>query len=163
RVSFLAGRKGLDFSQNETSVLRELRKSVRCATAELPEMIQKNLDQQTHLNRQINHLWTSRLPELVTAADVIDLGNSKVGIQVVELPQKLVGKLAGMIATSLQGAGIVISDINIAIFSNTINAMELFKKIQTKAGGKGGGSAKAANGKLEKAVTVDEIKIALAD
>ena len=90
------------------------------------------------------------------------MGGSTVGIQVIEMPQKLVGKLAGMIARSVEGAGVVVSGINVAIFSNTIDAMELFKKIQANAGGKGGGSAKAANGKLEKAATVDEITKALA-
>ena len=85
------------------------------------------------------------------------MAGSKVGIQVIEMPQKLVGKLAGMIARSVEGAGVVVSGINVAIFSNTIDAMELFKKIQDAAGGKGGGSAQAANGKLERSVTAAEI------
>ena len=158
RLSFLAGRKALEFSQTETAVLRALRKSVRCATGDLPEMIQKNLDQLTHLNRQINHLWTARLPELVETAAVIEINQSKIGIQVVDLPQKLIGKLAGMIAASLEGAAIVVSDINIAIFSNTVDAMALFNKIQNIAGGKGGGAKQAANGKLDKTITTDQIK-----
>ena len=44
-----------------------------------------------------------------------------------------------MIASAIDGAGVVVSDVNIAINSNKINANDLLKKIQNAAGGKGGG------------------------
>lgn len=62
-----------------------------------------------------------------------------------------------MIASAIDGAGVVVSNVNIAISSNKINANDLLKKIQNAAGGKGGGSPKAANGKLSRNVTTDDI------
>jgi len=62
-----------------------------------------------------------------------------------------------MIASAIDGAGVVVSGVNIAISSNKINANDLLKKIQNVAGGKGGGSPKAANGKLSRNVTTNEI------
>jgi len=38
-----------------------------------------------------------------------------------------------------------------------MNANELLRKIQNTVGGKGGGSSKAANGRLSRAVTTDEL------
>jgi alanyl-tRNA synthetase len=62
-----------------------------------------------------------------------------------------------MMAEIFQGAGIVVSDTNIAISSKKINAIDLLRKIQDVVGGKGGGSHKAANGKLNRTVTPDEL------
>jgi len=162
RVYFLAGRKALEFSQLETSVMQELRKSVRCATADLPEIIQKNIEQSRKLNKEVNRLWTNQLPELVKTADIIEYESSEIGIQVVEVPARLTTKLAAMIAEEI-GAGIVVNVKNISIYSETLDANELFEKIQVVAGGRGGGSAKAVNGVLEKVLAVEEIKAVLGD
>jgi len=62
-----------------------------------------------------------------------------------------------MIAEAIDGAGIVVSDVNIAISSNRMNANKLLRKIQNTVGGKGGGSSKAANGRLNRTVTTDEL------
>jgi len=62
-----------------------------------------------------------------------------------------------MIAEAIDGAGIVVSDVNIAISSNRMNANDLLRKIQNTVGGKGGGSSKAANGRLSRTVTTDEL------
>ncbi len=48
-------------------------------------------------------------------------------------------------------------DVNIVISSNRMNANELLRKIQNTVGGKGGGSSKAANGRLSRTVTTDEL------
>ena len=65
--------------------------------------------------------------------------------------------LAGMIAEATGGAGLVVSDTNIAISSRTIDAGGLLKKIQSVVGGKGGGSPKSANGRLNRPVAVSEL------
>jgi len=97
------------------------------------------------------------LPDLVKSAEEIEVESSKIGIQVTDIPRQLVTKLAGMIADGIDGAGIVVSDVNIAISSNRMNANELLRKIQNTVGGKGGGSSKAANGRLSRTVTTDEL------
>jgi len=71
--------------------------------------------------------------------------------------QNLASVLAGMIAESLAGAGIVISDTQIAISSKTLDAGALLRQIQSHTGGKGGGSPKSANGRLDRPVTIDEL------
>ena len=157
RVFFLAGRKALEQSQLETSVLRELRKSAGCSTSELSEIFQKTSDHSKKLNKEINRLWSRMLPDLVKSAETVEVESSKIGIQVIDVPRQLVTKLAGMIADAIDGAGIVVSDVNIAINSKRMNADELLRKIQDTVGGKGGGSSKAANGRLGRTVTTDEL------
>jgi len=157
RMFFLAGRKALEQSQLETSTLRELRKSAGCSTSELLTIFQKTLGHSKELSKEINRLWSRMLPDLVKSAEEIEVESSKIGIQVTDIPRQLVTKLAGMIADAIDGAGIVVSDVNIAISSNRMNANELLRKIQNTVGGKGGGSSKAANGRLDRTVTTDEL------
>ncbi len=157
RTFFLAGRKALEHSQLETSILRELRKSAGCSTSELSAIFQKTLGHSKELTKEISRLWSRMLPELVKSAEAVEVESSKIGIQVTDIPRQLVTKLAGMIAEAIDGTGIVVSDTSIAISSNRMNANELLRKIQNTVGGKGGGSAKAANGKLNRTVTTDEL------
>ena len=154
---FLAGRKALEHSQLETSILRELRKSAGCSTSELLAIFQKTLGHSKELTKEINRLWSRMLPDLVKSAEAAEVESSKIGIQVTDVPRQLVTKLAGMIAEAIDGTGIVVSDTSIAISSNRMNANDLLKKIQNTVGAKGGGSAKAANGKLNRTVTTDEL------
>jgi len=157
RIFFLAGRKALEHSQLETFVLRELRKLAGCSTSELSTVFQKTSDHSKELTKELNRLWSLMLPELVESADIVEVELSKIGIQVAEIPKQLLTKLAAMIASAIDGAGVVVSNVNIAISSNKINANDLLKKIQNAAGGKGGGSPKAANGTLSRNVTTDDI------
>ena len=157
RISFVAGRKALEFSQAETSTLRELRKLSKCSTPELPVILQKALEQSKNLNKEVDRLQGLILPSLVESVKVIDIGSSKVGIQVNAVSNKYAGKLAAMIANEIDGTGIVISDGNIVINSRNLNANDLLKKLQKAVGGKGGGSSKTASGKLDKTVTTEQV------
>ena len=157
RIFFLAGKKALEHSQFETSVLRELRKSAGCSTSELLKVFQKASDHSKELTREINRLWSRMLPDLVKSAETAELESSKIGIQVTDIPRQLVTKLAGMIADVIDGTGIVVSDTSIAISSNRMNANDILRKIQNTVGGKGGGSSKAANGNLGTTITTEEI------
>ncbi len=156
RIFFLAGAAALEYTQAETSVLRELRKVASCSTAELPVLYEKALAQAKELAKQIDGLWAQRLPDLAAAAEVVEVDSSRVGIQVTEFPVSLAGKLAGMIANRA-GAGIAISGTRIAINATTLDAGALLKRIQAATGGKGGGSPHAANGSLGRAVTAGEL------
>ncbi len=157
RIFFLAGRKALEHSQFETSILRELRKSAGCSSSELNTIFEKALSHSKELTKEINRLWSRMLPDIAKSATVTEVESTKIGIQVTDIPRQLITKLAGMMAETFDGAGIFVSDTNIAISSNGINANDLLRKIQDAIGGKGGGSAKAANGKLNKTVTTDEL------
>ncbi len=157
RVSFIAGRKALEFSQTETSILRELRKLSKCSTAELPVILQKSLDHSKSLNKEVDRLQALILPSLVESANVIDVGSSKFGIQINAVSGKYAGKLAALIADGINGTGIVVSDGNVAINSKNLNADDLFRRLQKAVGGKGGGSPTAASGKLDKMVTTEQI------
>jgi alanyl-tRNA synthetase len=157
RVSFVAGRKALEFSQAETSILRELRKLSKCSTPELPVILQKALDQSKNLNKEVDRLQGLMLPSLVESAKVIEIGSSKVGIQINAVSSKYAGKLAAMIANEIDGTGIVTSDGNIVINSMNLNANDLLKKLHKAVGGKGGGSSKTASGRLDKTVTTEQV------
>jgi len=157
RIFFLAGRKALEYSQLETSILRELRKSAGCSTSELLTVFQKALDHSKEMTKEVSRLWSRILSDLVESAEVAEVESSKIGIQITDIPKQLVTKLAGMIADAVDGVGIVVSDISIAISSNRMNANNLLRKIQNTVGGKGGGSSKAANGKLGRTVTTEEL------
>lgn len=157
RVTFVAGMKALEYSQLETSVLRELRKIAGCSTPELPAILQKALDRTSELNKEVERLWSLSLPGLAGSARVAEVQSTKIGIQVAEIPNPLLAKLAAMIAEVVGGAGIAVSDVNIAINSTGVSARETLAQIQSVAGGKGGGSPRAANGKLGRTVTPDEI------
>jgi len=157
RLSFIAGRKALEFSQTETSILRELRKLSKCSTVELPIILQKALDHSKSLNKEVDRLQGLILPSLVESAKVIDVGSSKIGIQVNAVSSKYAGKLAALIADGINGTGIVVSDGNVAINSKNLNADDLFRRLQKAVGGKGGGSPTAASGKLDKMVTTEQI------
>jgi alanyl-tRNA synthetase len=161
RVSFLAGRKALEQSQSETAVLRELRKTARCANSELPATLQKALDRAKELTKEVERLWSLRLADLAKSAEIVEVGASKVGIYTAGLPRELVPVLAGMIAEMTGGAGVVISDVQIAINSTTLDAGSLLQQIQGRFGGKGGGSPKAASGRLDQPATTEELKTLL--
>ncbi len=157
RLHFAAGAKALEFSQAETSTLRELRRTSKCSTAELPAILRKALDQSRNLAREVDRLQGCMLPSFVESARMTEVGPSKVGIQVNAVAGKYAGKLAALIAGQIGGAGIVVSDCNIAVSSKTLDAGELLQKLQRAVGGKGGGSPASASGRLDTAVTTDQI------
>jgi alanyl-tRNA synthetase len=157
RIFFLAGTKALEYSQTETSILRELRKSAGCSSSELLTIFEKALSNTKESSKEISRLWSQMLPDIANSATVTEVESTQIGIQVTDIPRQLITKLAGMMAETFDGAGIVVSDTNIAISSKYINANDLLMKIQDTIGGKGGGSPKAANGKLNKTVTLDEL------
>jgi len=157
RVSFLAGARALERSQVETAVLRELRKLAGCATADLPALFQKGQERVKELGKELERIWSLRLADLAKAAEVVPVGASSVSVYVGELPRELMSVLAGMMAEAANGAGVVVSEVNIAISSRTLDAGGLLKKIQNAVGGKGGGSPKSANGRLDRPVTADEL------
>ena len=163
RIFFLAGIKALEYSQIETSILRELRKIAGCSSSELNSIFVKALENSKESAKEIQRLWSQILPDIAKSAKVIEIESTKIGIQVTDIPRQLITKLTGMMAENFNGAGIAVSDTNIAISSNKINANNLFKKIQDTIGGKGGGSPKAANGKLDRTVTIDELISILKD
>ena len=161
RVTFLAGRKALEFSQQETSILRQLRKAAGCSSSELPMSFEKVVTHSNELAKEINRLWSQLLPNFVRTAQVDEIEGSKIGVQIAQVPRKYLAKLAAMIANEVNGAGIVVSDQNIVISSDGISAREILDRILALAGGKGGGSPTTANGKLGRDVTFDEIKMIL--
>ncbi len=157
RVSFAAGPAALEFSQAETSILKELRQLSKCSTAELPVILSKALESSKNLNKQVERLQGLMLPGFVESASVVEIDSSKVGIQIDAVSAKLAGKLAALIANEFDGTGIVISDGSIAINSINLNANDLLKKLHKAVGGKGGGSVHAASGRLDKQITTEQI------
>jgi alanyl-tRNA synthetase len=157
RLSFLAGKRALERSLSETSILRELRKTACCATADLPAILQKASERSKELAKEVDRVWSLRLCDLVKSTKAITIGSSTVSVYVGELPRELAAVLAGMIAEAMGGAGVVVSDTNIAISSKTLDAGGLLRKIHSSVGGKGGGAPKSANGRLNRPVAIDEL------
>jgi alanyl-tRNA synthetase len=157
RVSFTAGPAALEFSQNETSILKELRQLSKCSTAELLVIFRKALESAKNLNKEMERLQDMMLPGFVESAQFVEVGSAKIGIQIDAVSAKLAGKLAAMIANEIDGTGIVISDGSIAINSIKLNAGDLLKKLYKAVGGKGGGSANSASGRLDKHVTTEQV------
>ena len=157
RVSFAAGPTALEFSQAETSILKELRQLSKCSTIELPAILSKALESSKNLNKEVERLQELMLSGFVESARIVEIGSSKIGIQIDVVSGKLAGKLAALIANEIDGTGIVISDSNIVINSKNINANDLLKKLHKAVGGKGGGSANAASGRLDKQVTTEQV------
>jgi len=163
RVSFCAGAKALAFSQNETSVLRTLRRLSKCSTEELPKIMQKNLDNARAASKELERLQSLMLPGLAERASVVDIGAERIGIQVDAVAPKLISKLAAMIAQRIDGTGIAVSESRIAIHSTQGCARDLFARLQTALGAKGGASPQAANGRLDSPATAKEITEILQD
>ena len=157
RISFAAGSTALEFSQAETSILKELRQLSKCSTIELPAILRKALESSKNLNKEVERLQSLMLPGLVKSAMIVEIGSSKIGIQIDAVSSKLAGKLAALIANEIDGTGIVISDGNIVINSKNLNANDLLKKLHKAVGGKGGGSPNAASGRLDKQVTTEQV------
>lgn len=161
RVSFLAGRKALEYAQAEASVLRELRKAAGCATSELPAAFEKALNHSSELAKEVNRLWTLLLPGFVETAKILEMEGERIGVHLSEVPKKFLAKLAVMIAQSVDGVGIVVSERKIAVSSCHRSAKEILGQIIAAVGGKGGGSATTANGGLENDITFDQIRVIL--
>ncbi len=157
RVSFAAGPTALEFSQAETSILKELRQISKCSTIELPVIFSKALESSKNLHKEVERLQSLMLPGFVESAMIVEVGSSKIGIQVDAVSGKLAGKLAAMIANEIDGTGIIISEGNIVINSKNLNANDLLKKLHEAVGGKGGGSAQAASGRLDKHLTTEQV------
>ncbi|MHC4542463.1 MAG: alanyl-tRNA editing protein, partial [Planctomycetota bacterium] len=130
RVTFLAGTRALAYSQLETSVLRELRKAAGCSTSELPMLLRKALDRTNELSKEIERLWSLLLPGLAESAQIVEIESTKIGIHVAEIPNPLLTKLAAMIAETVGGAGIAVSDLNVAIRSGGGSAKDILARIQ---------------------------------
>ena len=137
--------------------MKELRQLSKCSTAELPVILRKALESAKNLNKKVERLQGLLLLGFVESAIITEIGSSKIGIQIDAVSAKLAGKLAALIANEIDGTGIVISDGNIAINSRNLNAGDLLKKLHKAVGGKGGGSANAASGKLDKHVTTEQV------
>jgi alanyl-tRNA synthetase len=163
RLSFIAGPKALAFSQAETSTLRSLRQCAKCATQDLPDTLQNTLDRASKLNKQVDGLYDMMLPTLVDTAMVVETEGSRVGIQVTAMPKKLTGKLAALIASHLNGNGVVVSGNAIFIHSKTKIAKVLLQRLHDAVGGRGGGSEQAANGMLTEALACEQIADILQD
>ncbi|MBP7051587.1 MAG: hypothetical protein KBE65_11275 [Phycisphaerae bacterium] len=157
RVSFLAGKKALERSQAETAVLRDLRGLAGCPTGELPSALHKVMDRSKELSKELGRVWSLRLPDLVKAAEIATISSHRVGIYAGELPRESAPTLAAMIAEATQGAGIAICDGYVAVSGGTLGASDLLRKIQSHCGGKGGGSPKAASGRLDRTPTAQEV------
>ncbi|OHB80581.1 MAG: hypothetical protein A2Z25_01485 [Planctomycetes bacterium RBG_16_55_9] len=161
RVTFLAGGKALEYCQGETSILRELRKAAGCSSGELPAAFEKAVNRSNELAKEVNRLWSLLLPGLAETAPMAELEGSKVGVQIAQIPPQFLAKLAALIADVNGGAGVVVSDQNIAVSSRGVSAKEILGHILNSAGGKGGGSPAAANGRLGKTMTFHEIRTIL--
>jgi alanyl-tRNA synthetase len=157
RLYFVAGKTATEFSQSETSILRELRKLSKCSTSELPVLIRKSLEHSKSLSKEVDRLQALMLPSLVESARVIEVESSKIGIHVGDISSNHAGKLAALIAGKVDGTGIVVSDSNIVINSKNMSARNIFEKLQKALGGKGGGSPNAASGRLDRRVTTEQI------
>ncbi|MGB2865739.1 MAG: DHHA1 domain-containing protein [Sedimentisphaerales bacterium] len=157
RISFAAGLTALEFSQAETSILKELRQLSMCSTIELPAILRKAMESSKNLNKEVERLQGLMLPGFVESARIMEIGSSKIGIQIDAVSAKLAGKLAALIANEIDGTGIVISEGNIVINSRNLNANDLLKKLHKAVGGKGGGSSNAASGRLDRTITNDQI------
>jgi alanyl-tRNA synthetase len=123
----------------------------------LPTVFQKAAEKSKELAKEADRVWSLRLSDLAKSAEAITIGSSTVSVYAGELPRELVSVLAGMIAEATNGVGMVVSDTNIAVSSKTLDAGGLLKKIQNTVGGKGGGSPKSANGRLNRPVTINEL------
>ena len=163
RLHFAAGAKALEFSQTETTTLRELRKVSKCSSLELPAILQKALEKSKSLAKEVDRLQDSMLPSFVESARIVESGFSRIGIQVDAVTGRYAGKLAALIAEKINGTGIVVTDCNVAISSKNLDADELLRRLRTAAGGKGGGSHVSASGRLDKAVTAEQIIEIIAD
>jgi len=157
RVSFAAGPTALEFSQAETSILKELRQLSKCSTIELPAILRKAMESSKNLNKEVERLQGLMLPGFVESATIVEVGSSKIGIQIDAVSTKLAGKLAAMIANEIDGTGIVISEGNVVINSSNLDANDILKKLHKAVGGKGGGSSNAASGRLDKQVTTEQV------
>jgi len=157
RISFAAGLKALEFSQAETSILKELRQLSKCSTIELPAILRKTLESSKNLNKEVERLQSLMLPGFVESAMIVEIGSSKIGIQIDAISGKLAGKLAALIANEIDGTGIVISDCNVVINSKNLNANDILKKLHKAVGGRGGGSSNAASGRLDKQLTTGQV------
>jgi alanyl-tRNA synthetase len=135
-----------------------LRQIARCANSELPAAFEKALEQAKELTKEVERLWSERLADLVKSTAPVDVGSSKVGIHVGPVPKELVSVFAGMLAEAMGGAGVVLSDTQIAIRAKTLDAGALLRRLQGHFGGKGGGSPQAANGRLDQPVSAEELK-----
>jgi len=157
RISFAAGLKALEFSQAETSILKELRQLSKCSTIELPAILRKALESSKNLYKELEKLQGLMLPGFVESAVIVEVGSSKIGIQIDAVSGKLAGKLAALIANEIDGTGIVISDCNVVINSKNLNANDILKKLHKAVGGRGGGSSNAASGRLDKQLTTGQV------
>jgi alanyl-tRNA synthetase len=145
RISFVVGSQAMIYSQNESHVLRELRKNTSCSNDELSEKFQQLTNKNKKMNRELITLRTRLLPSIVDSCEVLSYKNNTIGYSLENLPGKIQNKLTSMISDK-HGIGIVVSEGLISIVSKTISAVELLSIITKKLGGKGGGNEKNARG-----------------
>jgi len=161
RIAFTAGFDSLNYSTQESSVIRKLKSIGSCSTTELPDRFQNLIDETKDKNRETQMLWDRLIPQIAKEHQTILEGETKIGVCISDVPPSLLGKLSATIVEANDSVGIAISGTSISIISKTISANDLLKRLTVKFDGRGGGKETSANGKLGRNITLEDLEKAI--
>ena len=158
RITYLAGLRTICWTQNETSILRELRTMATCKDDELPSTFMRISENISTSQKEITLLWEKIIPIEIESADIFEVEGIKFGILSTNAPNKFLSKISSMLADRTSGVSIVLSGTSICINSKLASAKDILSKITKAFGGKGGGSSQSASGQLLEFVEQSKIK-----
>lgn len=164
RISFVAGLDAIEFGANESSILRELRKTASCSSEELKDSFLKIVGQNSAQSKEIASLWEKVIPLELENAKITETKFGKINILITSAPSKLVSKIGSMLTTKYGFNSIVCSSnpCQMAIGSPSGQAKEILEALTSAIGAKGGGNSNAVSGSCPHDVSHEDIEKALA-
>lgn len=164
RISFAAGLDAIEFGANESSILRELRKTASCANEELKDSYLKIVGQNSAQSKEIASLWEKVIPLELENAKSMETKFGKINILITSAPSKLVSKIGSMLTTKHGINSIVCSTspCQLAIGSPAGLAKEILEALANALGTKGGGNPNAVSGSCPADISLEQIVKALA-
>lgn len=158
RITYVAGIRTICWTQNETSILRELRTMATCKDDELPSTFKRFSENINASQKEILHLWEKILPQEIESADIFEVEGIKFGVLKTNAPNKFLSKLTSILADKTSGVSIVLAGTSICVNSKLVSAKDILSRIITVVGGKGGGSTQSASGQFLEFVELTKIK-----
>jgi alanyl-tRNA synthetase len=153
RLSYLAGGRVMRHLAQRDALVAELARALSCAEGELAELMPKRTAELQSARAQVavleGELAGHRVRALLTAAPLDAEGVRRVAYQAVDESPTLLRAMAQAVAAETKAVLVITSASSILIGTSTdsgVDAGALLKAALAEQGGKGGGSARLAQG-----------------
>ncbi len=148
-VKFLAGIKAKEDYDERFKATEVLTKALTCSVPDLPERIEKLVEENKQMQRQLSRLHQELLPIKADAlaASSFQAGDVKVVCQAIQdVDSKQLNQLASEVANKITGVAALLLDnrVCVAVYGGNFDAGNIVKQLAAKLNLRGGGNKQVA-------------------